>query len=138
VRSRNHLNSGLNPPPSGPSVDDLGIRYEGPVLSGLVGARQQLRNQASASSQTSTQIRELSPGGASYLPNPALLHPSHDSRLQPDPLRDAQRSRLGGRHDLCDPVLRAHTGLPPLPDPYEEQRRRQETWPKVRDRHILP
>lgn len=124
----------LKMPKSETGTDNLGTHYEGPVLSGLAGVNQQLERQAVNSSQTSAQIRDIAPGGISYLPPPASIHPSQGPRLEPDPLLAAQRHRLGGRPELCDPVLRHHIGLPPLPDPYDEQRRRAEAGRKERER----
>lgn len=124
----------LKMPKSDTEPDSLGIRYEGPVLSGRVGVQHQLQNHAANSPQTSAQIRALAPGGLTCLPPSAYVHATHDPRLQPDPLRAAQRESLGNRPELYDPVLRFHTGRPPLPDPYESRHPRAQN----KDEDSLP
>ena len=117
-------------------TDDLGIRYEGPVLSGLMGVRQNLQQNAVNSPQTDRQIREIAPGGVNYLEPSPSIRLRQDPRLEPDPLLAAQRDRLAP-HEPYDPVLRHHAGLPPLPDPYEKQRLRAENWEKERNLHVI-
>jgi hypothetical protein len=116
-------------------TDDLGIRYEGPVLSGLLGVRQNLQQNAVNSPQTSSQIREIAPGGVTYL-EPLSVLAREDPRLQPDPLGAAQRADVGSR-EAYDPVLRFHLGLPPLPDAHEQRRRSAEEWEKKRLNHVI-
>ena len=45
-----------------PKTGDLGIRFEGPVLTGLIGVNHQLELRAASSPQTRAQIRDLAPG----------------------------------------------------------------------------
>ena len=97
-------------------TNPLGIRYQGPVLSGSLGVRQSLERSAVNSPPSPTGI---------------------GSRLPPDPLLAAQRADVG-RRESTDPVLRAHLGLPPLPDPYEQRRRSAERWEKERLDHVIP
>ncbi len=73
-------------------VDNAGIRFEGPVLSGLVGVKHQLQQNAAGSPQTSAQIREIAPGGVTYIPPRKLRHlrpgpapPTRPSLLRPGP-----------------------------------------------------
>jgi hypothetical protein len=117
--------------------DNLGIQYEGPVLSGLLGVRQQLQRQAVSSPQTSSQIREIAPGGAAYIPPEQFINPGKDPRLEPDPVLAYRRQELGNRPDLCDPVIRHHLNLPPLHDRYEELRRNAEHWARERSKHLI-
>jgi hypothetical protein len=98
--------------------DSAGIRFEGPVLSGLVGVKQQLQQHAANSPQTSAQIREIAPGRVPYVPPENYVSSREDPRLQRDPLYAAQARQLG-HPSLADPVIRHHLNLPPLPDPYE-------------------
>ena len=127
----------LKMPKSETGTDNLGTRYEGPVLSGLLGVKEQIERQAVSSAQTSAQIRDIAPGGVNYLPPAEYMPPREDTRLEPDRLLAAQREQLGNRPELYDPVLRHHLRLPPLPDPYEVQRRRAEAWQKKRDKHVI-
>jgi len=119
-------------------TDELGIRYQGPVLSGMRGVKQQLELQAVSSPSASSQIRQIAPGGLNYLPPSPPTSPASDTRLDPDPMYAAQRRLLNNRADLCDPVLRHHLRLPPLPDPYEQRRLAAEAWQKERHKHVLP
>jgi hypothetical protein len=98
--------------------DSAGIRFEGPVLSGLVGVKHQLQQHAANSPQTSAQIREIAPGGLTYIPPEKYINSGEDPRLVSDPLYSAQARQLG-HPSLADPVIRHHLNLPPLPDPYE-------------------
>jgi hypothetical protein len=116
-------------------TDELGIRYEGPVLSGLLGLRQQLERQAASSPQAGARIREIAPGGIAYAGPPSPVHCSHGNPVQPDPLYACQREQLG-HPSLADPVIRHHLNLPPLPDPYEERRLAEEYWAEKRLKHI--
>jgi hypothetical protein len=126
----------LTMPQTQTGADDLGIRYEGPVLSGIVGVKHQLELHAASSPQSSAKIREIAPGGAAYV-NPADQgFCYHGIPIEPDPLKDWQRQELGNRPELYDPVLRAHSGLPPLPDPYEERRRIAECCRRERENHV--
>lgn len=117
-------------------TDDLGIHYEGPVLSGLLGVRQNLKRNAVNTPQTSSQVREIAPGGVNYLDPPASIPYREDTRLQPDPLFAAQRANVDPR-ETCDPVLRSHLALPPLPDPYEQRRLIAQRWEKERHNHVI-
>jgi hypothetical protein len=111
--------------------DSLGIRYEGPVLTGMLGLNQKLEDRAAASPQTSAQIREIAPGGATYIPPEQFLNPGSDPRLTPDPAYAYQRSQLP-HPSLADPVIRHHLNLPPLPDPYEQRRQAAEAFEKLK------
>jgi hypothetical protein len=126
----------LKMPKTETGTDDLGIRYEGPVLSGLLGVRQNLKQNAVNSPHTSSQIREIAPGGVNYLELPPSIHLREDTRLQPDPLLAAQRDDVGPR-EAYDPVLRSHLNLPPLPDPHQQRRRSAERWEKERHNHVI-
>ena len=98
--------------------DSAGIRFEGPVLSGLVGVKHQLQQHATGSPQTSAKIREIAPGGVACIPPENFVSSGEDPRLQRDPLYSAQARQLG-HPSLADPVIRHHLNLPPLPDPYK-------------------
>jgi hypothetical protein len=98
--------------------DKLGIRFEGPVLSGMLGVKQQLERQAASSPQTCAQIREIAPGGVNYVKPAELVSSCRGTPIDPDPVYAYQRSRLG-HPSHADPVLRHHMNLPPLPDPYK-------------------
>jgi hypothetical protein len=76
------------------------------------------------------------PGDINGLPPPPSAHIRHLPKFNEDHLLAVQRKELGDRAHLCDPVLRQHIGLPPLPDPYEEERRRAEAWQKVRHKYV--
>lgn len=127
-------------------TDDLGIRYEGPVLSGKLGVRQAFRKQA----------RELSGRRESVLPNlgpdvkvapPPLLpqFPNAADRLvSVDPVMAGHREQFGpppsstyAHPEQYDPVLRFHLRMEPAPDPYEERRRRQAHWESIRDQKVV-
>jgi hypothetical protein len=99
-------------------VDSCGIRFEEPVLSGLIGVKHQLQQHAAGSPQTSAQIREIAPGGVTYIPPENYVTSGQDPRLRRDPLYSAQARQLD-HPSLADPVIRHHLNLPPLPDPYE-------------------
>ena len=98
--------------------DSAGIRFEGPVLSGLVGLKHQFQQHAAGSPQTSAKIREIAPGGVAYKPPENCVGSREDPRLEHDPLYSAQARQLV-HPCLADPVLRHHLNLPPLPDPYQ-------------------
>jgi hypothetical protein len=114
----------LTMPRTETGTDNLGIRYEGPVLSGYLGVQQELERLAVNSAQTRAQVREIAPGGVTYVERTDFEFCYHGLPIEPDPLRAWQRRELGNRPELYDPVLRHHTGLPPLPDPYDELRKR--------------
>jgi len=122
----------LTMPRNDAGTDELGISYRGPVLSGLLGLKQQLELQAASSPRTSAQIREIAPGGAAYLDPTTYSLPSNDTRLVRDPVYAAQREQLP-HPSLADPVIRHHLNLPPLPDAYEERRRRAEHFQHLKD-----
>ena len=129
--------AGLKMPRNPGGLDKLGIRYHGPVLTGLMGVNERLERDAVASQQTHAEIRRIAPGGAKYLPPVESIPPRQDPRLEPDPVLAAQRAELR-RPEFYDPVLRHHAGLPPLPDRYEELRRREEDWRRRRKERIIP
>ena len=105
-----------------PKTGGLGIRFEGPVLTGLLGVNHQLERQAASTPQTSAQIRAIAPGGVSCI-NPNTRIPAYQPLpMEPDPVYAWQRSQLP-HASLADPVIRHHLNLPPLPDPYEKLRR---------------
>jgi hypothetical protein len=114
------------------SRDSLGIRYEGPVLTGMLGLNQQLERQATSSPQTSAQIREIAPGGLTYETPSYGVHPYQGNPTEPDPVYAQQRSELP-HPSLADPVIRCHLNLPPLPDPYEQRRQAAEAFRKLRE-----
>jgi hypothetical protein len=122
----------LRMPRTETGTDSLGITYEVPVLSGLLDVKQQLQRQSVSSAQTSTQIREIAPGGASYLEPADYVQPSHDARLTADPLYESQRARFA-HPSLADPVLRHHLNLSPLPGAYEERRRCAEHHSRLKE-----
>jgi hypothetical protein len=128
----------LKMPRPGPvtGADNLGIRYEGSVLTGLLGVKQQLERQAANSPQTGAQIREIAPGGVTYVNPHSPIHYYHGVPIDSDPVYAAQRACLGGSPGSTDPVLRHHLNLPPLPDPYEERHRAAEAWQKERHKHV--
>ncbi len=128
--------TGLKMPQNPTGIDRLGIRYHGPILTGLIGVNERLERDAVASTQTSAEIRRIAPGGANYLPPPESIPPHHDPRLEPDPVLAAQRAELR-RPELYDPVLRHHLGLPTLPDPHEQLQRRADDWQARRKDRIL-
>jgi hypothetical protein len=77
------------------TTDDLGIRYEGPVLNGLAGVKQALQLAGQNSPQTAAQLRELNPAGLKFAEPPHFL-PS-----------------VAAAGVDYDPVLRHHLNLPP-------------------------
>ena len=93
--------------------DELGIRYEGPVLSGQVGLNEHFERQAAS------------------LPIPSPIPPYQGRPTEPDPLYAYQRSQLP-HPSLADPVIRCHLNLPPLPDPYEQQRKAAEAFENLK------
>jgi len=125
----------LKIPKTETGADELGIRYEGSVLNGLLGLKEKLERQAVFSNETSAQIREIAPGGVKYIDPFAQTPSGHGYQLEPDLVYANQRSQL--RHpSLADPVIRHHLNLPPLPDPYDEIERRREYWERERAKHL--
>jgi hypothetical protein len=68
-----------------------------------------------------------------------------DRLVSVDPVMAGHRSEFGAptsttyvHPDQYDPVLRAHLGMPPAPDPYEEERRRRARWESIRHNYVKP
>jgi hypothetical protein len=115
-------------------IDELGIRYEGPVLTGHLGVRQAFRDQAGKlCDPRESNLPYLGPGvqagPVSFQPQPAN---AADALVSVDPVVAAYRSRFGpppsthySSPEQYDAVLRSHLNMGPAPDPYEHQRRRE-------------
>lgn len=86
----------LNMPKPDPVTgrDSLGIPYEGPILTGILGVAPQLERQAVSSAQTSAQIREIASGGLTYETPSYRIHTFQGNPIEPDPLYAQQRSEL--------------------------------------------
>ena len=79
------------------AVDELGIRYEGPVLSGQLGVREAFKDQAARlGARRESNLPKLGPG---FRVRPMSPGP---------PVTDVYDSP-----DQYDPVLRFHLGMPP-------------------------
>jgi hypothetical protein len=124
----------------------LGIRYEGPVLSGKMGVRQAFRKQASE--LCGPRESSLPPLGSGVKFAPASLLPqppnAADRLLSVDPVMAGQRAEFGRppsttyvHPEQYDAVLRSHLHMKPAPDPYEAQRRREAHWQSIRDQHVV-
>ena len=112
--------------PSG--VDELGIRYEGPVLTGHLRVRQSFREQAGKlCDPRQSNLPDLGPGvqagPVSFQPQPAN---AADALVTVDPLVAVHRAKFGPppsttytHPEQYDAVLRAHLHMEPPPDPYE-------------------
>ena len=109
-------------------VDQVGIAYYGPVLSGSLAVRQGLELQAVNSPAAGAHIRRIAPGDLDYQEPPAPDPGYSDPRLDPDGLLAAQRAATLSRCEPYDSVLRFHLGLPLLPDPYVPARRIVRSW----------
>lgn len=135
-----------NPPdprmPENPGgVDDLGIRYEGPVLRGLLGVREAFREQTyKLCGPRESNLPDLGPGVRTE-PVPLKPQPPNraDALVSVDPVVDVYRSQFGpppstnySSPEQYDAVLRSHLHMGPAPDPYEDQRRRRAGWQSFR------
>jgi hypothetical protein len=113
-------------------IDELGIRYEGPVLTGHLGVRQSFREQAGKlCDPRDSNLPDLGPdvqaGPVSFQPQPAK---GADALVSVDPLMAVHRAKFGpppsttyARPEQYDAVLRSHLHMGPAPDPYEYLRR---------------
>ena len=119
--------------PKNPSgIDELGIRYEGSVLTGLLGVRQAFREQAcKLLLRRESHLPDLGPDVRTE-PVPIKPQPPNgaDALVSVDPWVAAQRSEFGPppsttytRPEQYDAVLRAHLHMGPAPDHYEKLRR---------------
>jgi len=122
-------------------VDELGIRYTGPVLTGMAGVRQTFRDEAyKLCGHRESLLPDLG-SGIRTEPPPAPRPPAKTSNavVSADPLMKAHREQFGpppaGSYthpEQYDPVLRSHLRMAPAHDPYEERRRRQAYWESIR------
>jgi hypothetical protein len=127
------------------ATDALGIRYEGPVLSGKLGVRQALRKQASEMCGPRESSLPPMRSGVKFAPAPVLEPPPNaaDRLVTVDRVMAAQRAEFGRppsttyvHPEQYDAVLRAHLHMGPAPDPYEAERRREARWQAIRDQHV--
>jgi hypothetical protein len=128
------------------AAGELGIRYEGPVLSGKLGVRQAFRNQAyQLCGPRPSNLPDLGPEvkAGPVLPLPAPTNAA-DRLLSVDPVMAAHRAQSGPppsttytHPEQYDAVLRSHLHRGPAPDPYEAQRRRQAHWQSIRDQKLI-
>lgn len=133
--------------PENPGVADaLGIRYEGPVLSGKMGVRQGVRKQASK--MCGPRESSLPPLGSGVKFAPASLLPqprnAADRMVSVDSVMAGQRAEFGRPPSTTyvhpkqyDAVLRSHLRMEPAPDPYEADRRREARWQAIRHQHVV-
>ena len=127
-------------------VDALGIRYEGPVLTGKMGVRQAFRKQATVLCGPHESILPPLASGVKFAPASLIPQPPNaaDRLVSVDPVRAGQRAEFGpppsttyGHPEQYDPVLRSHLHMEPAPDPYEAQRLREARWLAIRDKHLV-
>ena len=127
-------------------ADALGIRYEGPVLSGRMGVRQALRKQATELCGPRESILPPLASGVKFAPASPLPQPpnSADRLVSVDPVMAGQRSEFGRppsttyvHPEQYDAVLRSHLRMEPAPDPYEADRRREARWQAIRHQHVV-
>jgi hypothetical protein len=127
-------------------TDALGIRYEGPVLTGKLGVRQAFRKQATEMCGPRESSLPPMGSGVKFAPVPVLDQPPNaaDRLVSVDPVMAAQRAEFGRppsttytHPEQYDPVLRAHLHMEPAPDPYEAQRQHEARWQAIRDQHIV-
>ena len=123
------------------ATDALGIRYEGPVLSGKMGVRQAFRKQAAELCGPRESILPPLASGVKFAPASLLPQPPNaaDRLVSVDPLRAGLRADVGPppsttyvHPEQYDAVLRSHLRMEPAPDPYEVQRRRDAYWQSLR------
>lgn len=127
-------------------TDNLGIRYEGPVLSGKMGVREAFQKQArELSGRRESVLPPLGPD-VKVAPAPLLPEPPNaaDRLVSVDPVMAGHREQFGPppsttyvHPDQYDPVLRFHLNMGPAPDPYEERRRREAYWQSIRDQKVV-
>jgi len=126
-------------------VDELGIRYEGPVLTGRVGVREAFRDEATKlSGHRESNLPDLGPGvQTGPVPSPGPPANRADALVSVDPVMQAQREKFGPppsstytHPEQYDPVLRSHLRMEPAADPYEQRRREKAYWESIRHRHV--
>ncbi len=128
-------------------VDELGIHYEGPVLTGLLGVREAFKDQAAGlGNRRESNLPELGPGFKVEPVRPASpFAEANNHLLSVDPVMEAHRSQFGPppsatytHPEQYDPVLRFHLGMKPAHDPYEAQRKRRACLRSERDSAVKP
>ena len=127
--------------------DALGIRSEGPVMTGKMGVREAIQNEAIA--QTHSRESSLPPLGLGIKVTPGAAVPyqfpnAADRLVSVDPVMANYRAQFGPppsttytHPEQYDPVLRAHLHMPPAHDPYEAQRKRHAAWQAEREKHVV-
>jgi len=126
-------------------VDELGIRYTGPVLTGMAGVRQTFRDEAyKLAAHRESNLPDLGPGIQAQPPPSPWPPPDANKHLvSVDPLMRAHRDQFGPppsssytHPEQYDPVLRSHLPMAPAHDPYERRRRELAHWESIRHRIV--
>jgi hypothetical protein len=135
----------LRMPDNPGGVDALGIRYEGPVLSGKLGVRQAFRKQATQMCGPRESSLPPLESGVKFAPAPILPQPPNaaDRLVSVDRVMAGHRGEIGRppsttyvHPEQYDAVLRSHLHMEPAPDPYEADRLREARWQAIRHQHI--